>query len=160
MNTVDRLLARVGHGLFQEAFVVRELEPAMEAFTATIGCPRWTTFPSIGTPYRYRGRDIESSVSLAFGRSGRMQIELIEPLDGEGATHDFLAEHGPGAHHVAFLVDRLAEEIDAAGAIGFDCVMQGHLGTLAYAYIDTFDPLGIYVELVEDPDGLVAQLTP
>jgi hypothetical protein len=38
--------------------------------------------------------------------------------------------------------------------------MQGHLGTLAYAYIDTFDPLGIYVELVEDPDGLVAQLTP
>ena len=93
-------------------------------------------------------------------RKRPIQIELIEPLDVEGATHDFLAEYGPGAHHVAFLIDQLAEEIDAAAAIGFECVMQGHLGTLAYAYIDTFDPLGIYVELVEDPDGLVAQLTP
>ena len=159
-GAVDALLARVGAGFFQEAFVVADLDAAMDAFTATIGCPKWTTFPSIGAPYRYRGRDIESSVSLAFGRSGRVQIELIQPLDGEGLTHDFLAEHGPGAHHLAFLVDRVDDQVEAARADGIDCAMSGHIGTLYYVYLDTFADLGIYIELVEDPDGLVAQLTP
>ena len=106
MAGVEALFARIGAGFFQQAFVVDDLDAAMDAFTASIGCPQWTTFPTIGSPYRYRGRDIESSVSLAFGRSGRVQIELIQPLDGEGVTHDFLAEYGPGAHHLAFLVDR------------------------------------------------------
>jgi methylmalonyl-CoA/ethylmalonyl-CoA epimerase len=160
MAGVDTLLARIGAGYFQQAYVVRDLEAAMEAFTATVGCPRWTTFPAMGTPYRYRGRDIESSVSLAYGRSGKVQIELIQPLDGEGVTHDFLAEFGPGAHHIAFLVERLEPEIEAARREGIDCVMSAHIGTLSYSYLDTFATLGLYVEVVEDPDGLVAQLTP
>src|SRR5262245_40534635 len=88
-GAVDALLARIGPGFFQQAFVVTDLDAAMAAFTEHAGCATWTTFPAIGTPYRYRGRDIESSVSLGFSRSGRVQIELIQPLDGEGLTHDF-----------------------------------------------------------------------
>ena len=160
MAGVEALFARIGAGFFQQAFVVDDLDAAMQAFTASIGCPQWTTFPTIGSPYRYRGRDIESSVSLAFGRSGKVQIELIQPLDGEGVTHDFLAEYGPGAHHLAFLVDSVDKEVAAAHDDGIDCVMSGHIGTLYYSYLDTFDTLGIYTEIVEDPDGLVAQLTP
>ena len=159
-DAVEALLARVGTGFFQEAFVVVDLDAAMRSFTETIGCPKWTTFPAIGAPYRYRGRDIEASVSLAFGRSGRVQIELIQPIDGEGITHEFLAEHGPGAHHLAYLVDHVDDEVAAAKADGIECLMSGHIGTLYYVYLDTFDALGLYTELVEDPDGLVAQLTP
>jgi methylmalonyl-CoA/ethylmalonyl-CoA epimerase len=159
-GAVSALLARVGTGFFQEAFVVADLDAAMRAFTDTIGCPKWTTFPAIGAPYRYRGRDIESSVALAFGRSGRVQIELIQPIEGEGITHEFLTEHGPGAHHLAYLVDRVDEEVATAMADGIECVMSGHIGTLYYVYLDTFETLGLYTELVEDPDGLVAQLTP
>jgi len=159
-DAVESLLARVGSGFFQEAFVVADLDAAMQAFTETIGCPKWTTFPAIGAPYRYRGRDIESSVALAFGRSGRVQIELIQPVDGEGVTHDFLEEYGPGAHHLAYLVDKVDDEVARASAGGIGCVMSGHIGTLYFAYLDTFDQLGLYTELVEDPDGLVAQLTP
>ena len=77
--------------------------------------------------------------SLAFGRSGRVQIELIQPIDGEGVTHDFLAEYGPGAHHLAFLVDSVDKEVAAADDDGIDCVMSGHIGTLYYVYLDTFD---------------------
>ena len=159
-DAVDALLARVCSGFFQEAFVVRDLDEAMRAFTDTIGCPKWATFPVFGAPYRYRGRDIESSVALAFGRSGKVQIELIQPVDGEGLTHDFLAEFGPGAHHLAYLVDDTDAEVDRAQADGIECVMSGYIGTLSFAYLDTFDRLGVYTELVEDPDGLVATLTP
>jgi methylmalonyl-CoA/ethylmalonyl-CoA epimerase len=159
-GAVDALLARVGPGFFQQAFVVADLEKAMTAFSDTAGCERWTTFPAIGTPYRYRGRDIESSVALAFSRSGRVQIELLQPIDGEGLTHEFLAEHGPGAHHLGFLVDRAGDEVAAAEADGIEAVMSGFIGTLHFVYLDTFDQLGVYVEIIEDPDGLIAQLTP
>jgi hypothetical protein len=157
---VDALLARVGPGFFQQAFVVADLEAAMAAFTEHAGCARWTTFPAIGTPYRYRGRDIESSVSLGFSRSGRVQIELIQPIDGEGLTHEFLAEYGPGAHHLGFLVERVDDAVAAAEGDGIEAVMSGHLGTLQFVYLDTFADLGVYVEVVEDPDGLIATLTP
>ena len=93
-----------------------DLDAAMAAFTEHAGCEHWTTFPAIGTPYRYRGRDIESSVALAFSRSGRVQIELLQPIDGEGLTHDFLAEYGPGAHHLGFLVEDAAAAVAAAEA--------------------------------------------
>jgi len=159
-RAVDSLLARIGSCYFQQAYVVADLEEAMSAFSKTVGCDKWTTFPAVGTPYRYRGRDIESSVALAFSRSGRVQIELLHPIDGEGLTHDFLAEHGPGAHHIGFLVDDADAETDRAAADGIEAVMSGHIGTLHFVYLDTFDDLGLYVELIEDPDGLIAQLTP
>jgi 4-hydroxyphenylpyruvate dioxygenase-like putative hemolysin len=159
-GAVDALLARIGSGFFQQAFVVADLDSAMVAFTEHAGCEHWTTFPAVGTPYRYRGRDIESSVALAFSRSGRVQIELLHPIDGEGLTHDFLAEYGPGAHHIGFLVEDAAAAVAAAEADGIEAVMSGHIGTLHFVYLDTFAELGVYVEVIEDPDGLIAQLTP
>ncbi|MGH8976588.1 MAG: VOC family protein [Acidimicrobiia bacterium] len=159
-GAVAALFARIGPGFFQQAFVVDDLDAAMAAFTERAGCEHWTTFPAIGTPYHYRGRDIESSVGLAFSRSGRVQIELLHPIDGEGLTHDFLAEYGPGAHHLGFLVQDAEAEVAAAEADGIEAVMSGHIGTLHYVYLDTFADLGVYLEVIEDPDGLIAQLTP
>jgi hypothetical protein len=159
-GAVDAVLARIGAGFFQQAFVVSDLDAAMAAFTEHAGCEHWTTFPAIGTPYRYRGRDIESSVALAFSRSGRVQIELLQPIDGEGLTHDFLAEHGPGAHHIGFLVEDADAAVAAAETDGIEAVMSGHIGTLHFVYLDTFADLGVYLEVIEDPDGLIAQLTP
>ena len=160
MGALAALLARVGPGFFQQAFVVEDLEAAMEAFTDTLGCEKWTTFPAIGTPYVYRGREIESSVALAFSRSGKVQIELIQPIDGEGLTQDFLREFGPGAHHLGYLVENLDEQVAMAEAEGFEAVMSGSIGTLRFTYLDTWDALGVFTEVVQDPDGLIATLTP
>jgi catechol 2,3-dioxygenase-like lactoylglutathione lyase family enzyme len=159
-TAIDAVLERVGSRFFQQAYVVTDLQAAQHAFTSFAGCERWTTFPVMGLPYRYRGRDIESSFALAFGRSGRVQVELIQPIDGEGLTHEFLADHGPGAHHIAFLVDSVDEEVAFATKQALDVAMSGHVGTLYFAYLDTFAELGIYLEVVEDPDGLIPQLTP
>jgi hypothetical protein len=84
----------------------------------------------------------------------------VQPLDGEGITHDFLATYGPGAHHIGFLVAEVAGAVAEAESDGIEAVMSGHIGTLHFVYLDTFAALGVYVELIEDPDGLIAQLTP
>jgi hypothetical protein len=158
--SIDTVLARIGPGFFQQAFVVDDIDAAQPAFTETIGCPRWATLPATSLPYRLRGGDVECSLALAFARSGDVQIELLQPVAGEGIHVEFLERHGPGAHHLGFLVDRLADELAFAAQAGFGEVMGGAFGNLRFAYLDTWDVLSTYIELVEDPDGMMAQLMP
>jgi hypothetical protein len=157
---VERLLARVGPGLFQQAYVVADLGAAMAAWDTALGTSRWATLPPAMLPYRYRGRDVECSLAIGFARSGDVQVELLQPVAGEGLHAEFLAARGPGAHHLGFLVDDLDAELAAAAGDGFDDVMSSQFGSLRFAYLDTLAPLGTYVELVEDPESMMAQLMP
>jgi hypothetical protein len=154
------LLARVGPGLFQQAFVVHDLEAAAYALSTTTGCSDFVTLPATMLPYRYRGETVECALELGFARSGNVQIELLQPVEGDGIHVEFLRDHGPGAHHLGFMVDDLDAELAAAAADGFDEVMSGAFGSLRFAYVDTFAELGLYTELVQDPDGMMAQLKP
>ncbi|MFN8036902.1 MAG: VOC family protein [Acidimicrobiia bacterium] len=154
------LLGRVGAGFFQQAYVVADLEAAQDAFRSALGCARFNNLPATPLPYRYRGRAVECALALAFGRSGDVQIELIQPVSGEGTHVDFLAARGPGAHHLGFLVDDVEAELEASRAGGVDELMSGQFGSLRFAYLDTVDLLGVFVELVEDPDGIMQTLTP
>jgi hypothetical protein len=160
MSAIDALLARVTPGLFQEAYVVADLDAAMAACTATLGASSFATLPPAMLPYRYRGRTVECSLAIGFARTGDLQLELIQPVAGEGLHAEFLAARGPGAHHLGFLVDDLDAELAAAAAAGFPEVMGSEFGTLRFAYVDTAAAWGPYVELVEDPDGMMAQLMP
>jgi len=38
--------------------------------------------------------------------------------------------------------------------------MSGRFGSVRLCYLDTFDALGLYVELIEDPDGTIMALMP
>ena len=38
--------------------------------------------------------------------------------------------------------------------------MGGQFGSLRFCYLDTWDALGLYVELVEDPDAMMMSLMP
>jgi methylmalonyl-CoA/ethylmalonyl-CoA epimerase len=156
---IESVLARIGGGFFQQAFVVDDLDAAQTAFT-TLGATPFVVLPASPLPYRYRGRDVECSIALGFARSGGVQIELVHPVAGEGIHVEFLATNGPGAHHLGYLVDDIDAELAFAASAGFDDVMSGAFGRLRFAYLDTWDALGSYTELVEDPDGLMVQLMP
>ena len=38
--------------------------------------------------------------------------------------------------------------------------MGSRFGSLSFAYLDTFAALGVYVELVEDPDAMMMSIMP
>ena len=84
-----------------------------------------------------------------------MQIELMQPLRGEGIQAEFLERHGPGPHHLGTLVDDLDASIAAARRDGFEPVMAGQFAGVRLAFLDTFDALGLYIELIEDPAGML-----
>ena len=81
---IDRLLARIGSGFFQQAFVVADFEAAQRACVETLGCSPFVTLPATSLPYWYRGREVQCAIALGFARSGNVQIELLQPVSGEG----------------------------------------------------------------------------
>jgi methylmalonyl-CoA/ethylmalonyl-CoA epimerase len=154
---IDRLLARIGSGFFQQAFVVADFDAAQRACVEVLGCSPFVSLPATSLPYWYRGREVECALALGFARSGNVQIELLQPVSGEGVHVEFLERNGPGAHHLGFIVEHIDDEL---AATDFEMVQSGRFGSLRFAYLDTWDALGAYVELVEDPDGIMNQLMP
>jgi catechol 2,3-dioxygenase-like lactoylglutathione lyase family enzyme len=157
---VGGLLARIGDGLFQQAFVVADLPGAEHAMRQTLGCGEFVNLPADDLDYDLRGERVSCALALGFARSGNMQIELLQPVRGKGLHVEFLASHGPGAHHLGFLVDDIDAVVAFGAANGVANVMGGQFGTLRFCYLDTFDPLGVYVELVEDPDAILMAIMP
>ncbi|MFM8237427.1 MAG: VOC family protein [Actinomycetota bacterium] len=155
-----RLLARVGPGLFQQGIVVDDIDAACSTLGSTLGCGDWAHLPAADLEYDLRGRTVTCAIELAFARSGGIQVELLRPVRGEGLHAEFLAEHGPGFHHLGFLVADVAAVVAEAADLGFPAVMGGAFGTLRFRYLDTWAALGSFVEVVEDPDGLLATIKP
>jgi methylmalonyl-CoA/ethylmalonyl-CoA epimerase len=157
---MDALFARIGAGLFQQAFVVDDFEGSMRAMRASIGCGEFVTLPATDIEYDFRGGRTTCALEIGFARSGNVQIELLRPVRGIGLHSEFLDANGAGAHHLGFLVDDLDAEVAAAAVLGFERVQGATFGALRFCYLDTWDALGLYVELVEDPEEMMMALMP
>ena len=53
---------------------------------------------------------------------GGGDLEVLEPAGADGFLHRFIAQHGPGIHHVTFTVPSLAEACDCARTHGYSIV--------------------------------------
>ena len=67
----------------QVGFVVRDMDAAIAMYEPLFG--PFSTMDSGEFEYDYRGRKDTSSLKLAFGRSGDLEIELIQWVSG--GTH-------------------------------------------------------------------------
>ena len=160
MSGIGGLLERIGAGLFQQAYVVADLDAAQSAMGNALGCGEFVNLPPDDLDYSLRGKQVSCALALGFARSGNMQIELLQPVRGDGLHVEFLASNGPGLHHLGFIVDDLDDVVALGDASGFPNVMGSKFGSLRFCYLDTWDALGLYVELVEDPDAMMMAIMP
>jgi hypothetical protein len=159
-SAISALLGRIGGGLFQQAYVVDDFEGSQRALREALGCSSFVTLPASDLEYDFRGGRTTCALEIGFARSGNVQIELIRPVRGTGLHSEFLAANGPGAHHLGFMVDDIDTEVDGARALGFANLQGATFGALQFCYLDTFDVFGLYVELVQDPTGMMMTLMP
>ncbi len=73
----------------------------------------------------YRGQEEEIRLRLGTCQSGSVEIELVEVLAGDWPTVDHIGRHGPGLHHVRFVVADLDAESAQMQAAGFREVLRG-----------------------------------
>ena len=82
-----------------------------------------------------------------------MQWELVEPLDGESIYAQFLADHGPGAHHVGVGVASYDDTLAGLAARGQDVLLGGEYNGITFAYLSTDDDLGVITEIFSGAPG-------
>jgi catechol 2,3-dioxygenase-like lactoylglutathione lyase family enzyme len=147
--------------VFQIAFVVPELEPALERYSRMLGVESWRcyTFGShLHRTAEYRGRPNEFSSGLALS-DGVPQFELVEPREGSSTHRDWLAEGRTGVHHLGVVVDSMERAVETMEQAGFPVVQYGAGfgldGDGSYAYFDTVDALGLLLEAVEPPARMI-----
>lgn len=136
--------------LEQVGIIVRDLQKSMENYWNNFGIGPWTIFHYPSSELRdmtYRGKAGRFSFQIARGTVGAMEVELIEPLEGESTWADFLKEHGEGVHHIAwYKVDNMAETIQSMEKAGFLCLTSARTYRAHFAYFDTTKLLGTILE--------------
>jgi catechol 2,3-dioxygenase-like lactoylglutathione lyase family enzyme len=137
--------------LDQVGFVVRNMEQALALYEPLFG-PFSTMDPGPMT-YNYRGAQEECSIRLAFGRSGAVEIELIEWVSGGCPHKEFLDAGREGMHHLRFIVADVDTQVEAAQAVGYAAIWSKRFGEgLAVAYLERpGDPL--LIEFFENNHG-------
>ena len=60
----------------------------------------------------------DQKVKTAFFQVGQTKIELLESTDPEGPIGKFVEKNGGGMHHMAFVVEDVAEALNEAAAAG------------------------------------------
>lgn len=148
--------------LEQSGFIVPNVDKAVRELWATFGIGPWNiiTLPAeVNNGATYYGKPAKYSFKAAFADVGSMQIELIEPLDGNSIYNDFLKETGGGFHHLGWYkpesLDAFHEAIKKLEEAGFPCIMSGYPPDAAFAYFDTTKVLGTLLEAVwfKDPSA-------
>lgn len=137
----------------QLAFVVDDLDAAMERYRRMFGLEPWDVY-YLGPPEheegRYHGEKADPSFEIGYAHRGNLEIELIEPVDGRSVHRDFLAESGGGVHHVGCF--EFEEPYAVAASLedaGIPLVQEGKWYDTHYMYFDTVDVLGgLYFEIL------------
>jgi methylmalonyl-CoA/ethylmalonyl-CoA epimerase len=137
--------------LNQVGFVVRSMEQALALYEPLFG--PFSTLDPGPMNYHYRGAQEDCELRLAFGKSGDVEIELIEWVSGGCPHKEFLDAGREGMHHLRFIVDNLETQVEAAQAVGYEAIWSKRFGDgLAVAYLERLgDPL--VIEFFENQRG-------
>lgn len=149
----------------QIGIVVKDAHRTARKYSEVFGIGPWMFIDFAATDVSYQNRKIEdgsSVVRAAMANLGRVQIELLQPLYGDGTHAAFLKTRGEGIHHVSFgMVDDHDAAVAALNRAGIDTDMSGVLGgEVRFTYMDTTKDLGTIFEFVNPPAGEVPGLAP
>jgi hypothetical protein len=140
----------------QIGIVVRDLERSTEVLNAIFGLGpfhfiEWPNRPD--SKYWLRGTETKVKIRQAFVQAGSLELELIQPLEGESAYREFLATRGEGIHHVLFETENMDQAIEKFARQGVKVLQSGtgiRPGT-RWALLDTERLVGFLIELRHRP---------
>ena len=106
----------------------------------------------------YHGRPAWGRERLAHAYIGDLELELVQPVEGESIYQDWIDEHGEGLNHLKFLCDDVDEVSKILNEQGFPSIQSGHFGDPkekagGFNYID-IPPLHCIWEPVHKPKAL------
>ena len=152
-----------GAELDQIGIVVKDLHAFTRELTRLFGIGPFRIFEwpleGVDPQATYHGQHGNFRLLLAFVTVGKIQIEVVQPLEGQNIYSDFLRDHGPGLHHFRLTIPGFEKGVQSLIEAGIEHIASGtgmHVGS-QWAYFDTTKLLeGVIVELrtrLDDSDG-------
>jgi Glyoxalase/Bleomycin resistance protein/Dioxygenase superfamily len=140
----------------QVAFVVRDLEAAMEMYVSDYGIGPWDIYeftPDNVRDMREDGESVARSWRLAIARVGQVQWELVQPLDEDSVYARFLETNRPGVHHIGIGVRDYDSTLEELTERGHDVVLGGEYNGISFSYLSTDRDLGVITEIFSGAPG-------
>lgn len=141
--------------MLQLAIVVRNVDESIKIYEEKFGIGPWNIglLSNRHPPFEdmiVNGSTEPFAIKCAMASCYGMEIELIEPIS-DGIFKDWLEEHGPGVHHVAFHTRDGYEKVlaDAKAMNGKEPWIRGQAAKVGmdFSYIDYREELGMLVEV-------------
>jgi len=140
--------------LDQIGIVVKDLHAFTQELTRLFGIGPFRIFEwpldGVDPQATYHGQPGNFRLLLAFVTVGKIQLEIIQPLEGQNIYSDFLRDRGPGIHHFRLSIPGFDKGVEAMIRDGIENIASGtgmHVGS-KWAYFDTNSKLeGVTVEL-------------
>jgi glyoxalase/bleomycin resistance protein/dioxygenase superfamily protein len=149
-------MRRILGPVMQNAFVVPDLERAIEHWTQVMGVGPFFLFEHIVfSEYVFRGRPVKPmDLTIAIAYWQDLQIELVRQLDDSPSIYtEFEAAHDSGLHHMGVMSLALDADLAELARRGVRPVQQGSLPGMRFAYIATDHHPGGMIELIEATRG-------
>lgn len=130
MPQPETIASEMFRDFVQIGVVVRDLDKTTAALTEIFGIGPFRTIdwpPADRTDIQryYYGEPGNFSARMAFTELGPVELELIQPLEGESIWADFLREHGEGIHHIRFNVPDIQPVIGYLAGHGIQAAQMG-----------------------------------
>ena len=135
--------------VYQLGYVVEDVEKAARHYEPTFDIGPFAG--PIVVPMKkavLMGRTVDTKIKTAFAKSGDIQIELIQPLDGDNPYAEWLAQRGDGIHHLGFKVDDMEQAKAEFAKKGMQPFFSCDLVVMKFAYYDTAEYGGLALELL------------
>lgn len=94
------------------------------------------------------GKQMRVRAKLAFAQVGPVELELIEPGEGENIYWEFLQTKGEGVHHLKIPVSDIESEVARFREKGVGVLQSGSTPRSSFAYLDTEGIVGVILELL------------
>ncbi len=133
----------------QLGFVYKDVEKQAQILESIYNIPKITFFEFHGQTITYRGKETKNSIKLGTTQYFNLNLELIQPLDGESIYQEFINSGREGFHHIGRYVDDLDLSVEDFKKKGIKALQMGQMVKLHYAYMDTEDTFGIIIELMK-----------
>ena len=145
--------------LVQVCIIVRDVERTARNYVDILGFEMpdeiQITREHDHTHALYYGQPTNARAKIICFEIGKIQYELLQPLDEGSVWMDFLKQHGEGVHHIAFFVPKTDAAAKSFAEYGYHITQQGLFTgqTGMYTYLDTERDLGTVIELLEHFGG-------
>ena len=124
----------------------------MEIYAPMFGPFSMEPYEKITGPL-FRGTPTDCELRIAYGKSGPLEMEFIQPVSGMGPHQEFLDQGREGIHHVRFRVDDCDGVIAKLEPHDYSPIWYHDLGFGKFAYLEHASRNGVLLELLELDDA-------